>query len=114
MDGDIRNHDILGGLHAMIPFGVAQTGFVGAAFAVAVLGVVPAHGPSIMDNTVPLPTVLLSFGALVGATWAVSRYTRSFATRADLEELEKRLAERMQEQKDDMAAMIRKEMERKR
>lgn len=81
------------GAHTLIPFGFAQLGFVGSSFAIVAIGAVAVatDAGSIMEAHVPMPYVLTAFAVLVGSTWAVARYTRTFATKEDLKESENRI-----------------------
>lgn len=88
------------GAHTLIPFGFAQFGFIGSSAAIVALGAVAfasdASG-SIMEAHVPLPYVLGSFAVLVGATWTIAKYPRSFATKSDLREAERRIKDEIRQ-----------------
>jgi len=97
------------GLHTMIPFGFAQIGFVASSAVMVICGAVflsNTQSSSIMDASVPLPVMVGSLMVFGSGVWAISRYTRSFATKDDITELKTDIKE-LRHEIDGLKKMVR-------
>lgn len=92
----------------VIPLAFAQCAFVGAVLVLAAGNALAfADGPSLMDSHIPTHVALTSLAVVIGATWAVGRYTRQFATKRDIAEMERRMERRIEQQAESLRAQIR-------